>query len=159
MFEYANFFKKLFFKKGFTIIEVMVVIIIAAILSSIALPSYIEWRKSIQYHASARSIVLAFREARARAIASNYEHRIEFENANRRFRIMRGNRASSSSDWSTVVSSWYVLPQEVCMHANVTKIHLNPMGTANAGTVAIQDENGQIKCQVRILSTGRARIL
>jgi len=159
MFECAKYFKKLCFKRGFTIIEVLIVIIIAAMLTGIALPPYIEWRKSVQYHASARSILLVLREARARAIASNYEHRVEFENANRRFRITRGNRASSSSDWSTVVSSWYVLPQEVYMHANVTKIHLNPMGTANAGTVAIQDENGQIKCQVRILSTGRARIL
>ncbi len=159
MFEYTNNIKKLHFSKGFTIIEAITVIAIMAILTGIALPPYIEWRRSVQYQASARSILLVFREARTRAIASNYEHRVEFENANKRFRITRGNRASSSSDWSTVVSSWYVLPQEVYMHANVTKIHLNPMGTANAGTVAIQDENGQIKCQVRILSTGRARIL
>jgi Tfp pilus assembly protein FimT len=150
---------KLCLQQGFSHIEIIIVAGLTAILFGIALPPTMQWVQSAEYRASARIILCALREAKSKAIATNLEHRVEFENANKRFRIRRGNRASNSSDWNTVVQDWSTLPPKVFMNANVTKIHLNPMGTSNAGTITIQDENGQAKYHVRITSTGRARIL
>lgn len=93
------------------------------------------------------------------AIATNLEHRVEFENANRRFRVTRGDKASNSSNWSTVVRDWNVLPPMVNMYANIDKIHLNPTGSANPGTIQIQDTALVKKYEVCIANTGRARIL
>jgi prepilin-type N-terminal cleavage/methylation domain-containing protein len=146
-------------QQGFTLTETIVVLALITVLSAIAAPPFIQWMQNAEYRASARGILYVFRETRSRAITTNLEHRVEFENANRRYRVTRGNRASNSSDWSTVVCNWNVLPQLVHMHANVEKIHLNPTGTSNAGTVTIQDERAQTKYQVRIVSTGRVRIL
>jgi Tfp pilus assembly protein FimT len=132
---------------------------IVTILIGIALPPFVQWIRAAEYRASARSVLSILREARSMAIATNLEHRVEFENANRRFRITRGDRASDSSDWSTVVRDWDMLSPQVYMNANVSKIHLNPMGTSNAGTITILDEKAQTKYHVRIISTGRVRIL
>jgi prepilin-type N-terminal cleavage/methylation domain-containing protein len=144
---------------GFTLTELIIAIALMAIISGIALPSFVDWLHNADYRASARIILSILREARSKAISTNLEHRVEFENDNRRFRIVRGNRASNSSDWSTVVRDWDVLPPPVRINANVAKIHLNPFGTSNAGTITIQDENAKVKYQVRIVSTGRIRIL
>lgn len=146
-------------QQGFTLTEVIVVVGLIAILVGIALPPTIQWVQSAEYRASARKILYVLRETRSMAIVTNLEHRVEFENANKRFRITRGNRASNSSDWSTVVRDWDMLSPQIHMDANVAKIHLNPMGTSNAGTITIQDEKAQPKYRVRIVSTGRARIL
>jgi prepilin-type N-terminal cleavage/methylation domain-containing protein len=146
-------------QQGFTLTEVISVMALIAILSCMALPPFIQWLQSAEHRASARSILSILREARSMAITTNYEHRVEFDNSNRRFRVTRGDRASNSSDWSTVVRDWHVLPPLVKIHANVEKIHLNPTGSSNAGTIQIQDDKAQPKYQVRIASTGRVRIL
>ena len=147
------------FQQGYTLAEVIIVLAIVAILSGIVLPPAMQWVQSADYRASARTILSILRETRSLAITTNFEHRVEFENANRRFRIMRGNKANDSSDWNTVVRDWNTLPPAVFLDANVTKIHMNPMGTSNAGTITIQDETAQPKYRVRVTNTGRVRIL
>jgi prepilin-type N-terminal cleavage/methylation domain-containing protein len=146
-------------QQGFTLTEVIIVIALMAILSGIALPSFIQWMQSAEHRASAQNILYTLRETRSMAITTNLEHRVEFENANRRFRVTRGNRANNSSDWSTVVRDWDVLPSLVTIHANVAAIHLNPTGTANPGTIQIQDATAVKKYEIHIANTGRARIL
>ena len=145
-------------EKGFTAIEAIIVLAIIAVLSAISTPLYGQWSKNAEYRASARTVLFALREARSRAITNNLEHRVEFESANRRYRVTRGNRASNSNNWSTVVSDWVSLPQNVLMHANVEKIQLNTNGTANGGTIQIQDQMAITKYEVRIARTGRVRI-
>ncbi len=146
-------------EQGFTLAEAMVVVVLVALLTSIALPPCVEWHKSAKYRSSTREILSILRETRKMAISENLEHRVEFENENKRYRVIRGNRANNSSDWNTIVRDWTVLPSEVYLHANVDKIHLNPLGTSNAATITIQDESAQAKYRIRIVSTGRARIL
>jgi type II secretion system protein H len=148
----------LYFKQGFTLTELMVVVAIMMILAGIALPLYIQWLQSTEYRTSARTILCTLRETRSMAITTNLEHRVEFDNANRRYRVMRGNRSSNSSDWNTVARDWNVLPPMVHIHANVEKIHLNPTGMANPGTIEIRDTAANKKYEIRVANTGRARI-
>ena len=144
--------------KGFTVAEVLVVLALLTIISTIAVPAYAQWLNNAEYRMSARSVLYALREARSKAITTNLEHRVEFESVNRKYRVMQGNRASNSSDWSIVVYDWTILPPQVHMQANVEKIHLNPTGTANAGTIKIQDAAAVARYEVRVANTGRIRI-
>jgi prepilin-type N-terminal cleavage/methylation domain-containing protein len=145
-------------QQGFTLTEVVVVVALAAILAGLALPPFIQWLKNAEYRASARNILSILRETKSKAITSNREHRVEFESVNRRYRVTRGDRANNSSDWSTVVYDWTILPPQVHMHANVEKIHMNTNGTSNAGTIKIQDAAAVKKYEVIVASTGRIRI-
>lgn len=146
-------------QRGFTLTEIIVVAALTATLAGIALPPFIQWMQHAEHRASARNILSVLRETRSMAIATNLEHRVEFDNSNRRYRVTRGDRASNSSNWSTVVRDWNVLPSPVNMYANIDKIHLNPTGSANPGTIQIQDTAYVKKFEVRIANTGRVRIL
>jgi type II secretion system protein H len=143
---------------GFTLIELLVVIAIVLVLSAIAVPVYSQWMNNQEYRTTARSVFHALREARSMAVATCFEYRVEFDAVNRRYRVVRGNRGFNSNDWNTVIYDWMQCPPGVNFNANVKAIHLNPKGTANAGTISIQDGMHETRFEVRVARTGRIRI-
>ena len=147
-----------FCSKGFTVNELLISIIIMSVLCILATPMLMKLRESIVCREAARVIVSTLRVARARAIATNAEHKVEFEPANRRYRLLQGDRAHDSVDWGRVIQDWALLPAGVNLHANVRTIHLNTNGTANGGTVHIQDSDRATKYRVVIAPTGRIRV-
>ncbi len=142
---------------GFTMVEVLIVVSVIAVLSALSVPVYAQWLGNAEYRASARSVLYSLREARSKAIATNREHRVEFEPAQRKYRITRGNKSINSFSWDTVYG-WTVLPDGVIMNANIETIHLNVNGTANGGTIKIQDASRTTRYEVRVARTGRIHI-
>ncbi len=144
---------------GFTLIELMVVVFLAAVLAAMAVPSFAQWRQSLEYREAARNIVSQLREARSRAIAANREHRVEFEPAAGRYGLRAGDRAQNTN-WATVppITNWSTLPNEVNMSSNVGSIQFNTNGTANGGTITVRDGALNDKYKVVIVRTGRIRI-
>jgi hypothetical protein len=98
------------------------------------------------------------RDARSRAITLNREHRVEFDAARNSYRVTQGNRGTHSIAWETVVFDWMTPPPAVRLAANIDHIHLNTNGTANQGTVRIQDATSNTRYEVRVTRTGRFRI-
>lgn len=172
--------------KGFSLIELLVVVVIVGILAAVALPSFIQWRRGLDYKEAARDIASILRDARARAIASNREYRVEFNIGGRQYRLLEGTSASNTpaAYWaticptnypncSTLIKDWVALPQGVnmvsgqnCGNADVT-IEFNPNGrsdtTVSAATdqyICIRDTNNTNQYQVGVVSniTGRVRI-
>jgi Tfp pilus assembly protein FimT len=135
----------------------MVAMVVLSIFCTIAYPSSREWRKNLIYRKAAREVVMVFRETRSRAINSNREHRIEFESDTNRYRVMQGNRASNSSEWTVVVRNWTILPPEVLLSVNETKFQINTNGTANGGTITIKDALANPKYAITVNRTGRIR--
>jgi Tfp pilus assembly protein FimT len=144
--------------KGFTVNELLIGIIIMSVLCALMTPTFMNLRESLLCREAARVIVSTLRVARARAIATNAEHKVEFESANRRYRILQGDRPHHSIDWNTVIQDWALLPDGVNLNANVPAIHINTNGTANGGTVHIQDSDRETKYRVVVASTGRIRV-
>jgi prepilin-type N-terminal cleavage/methylation domain-containing protein len=70
---FSNILGKMFMndKKGFTLIEVLVVIGIISILSGIAIPNAVAWRSSAQLSSTAREIVVDLQRAKMEAIKRN----------------------------------------------------------------------------------------
>lgn len=144
--------------RGFTLLELMIVVVIMVILAVLAAPSFAEWQKDLECRAVTRNIVSTLRYARSRAINTNLEHRVEYEPENRRYRLIQGDRANQSNNWNTIVCDWIVLPPGVHLDTNVNPVHLNTNGTANGGTISIQDATNKTKFKVIVVSTGRIRI-
>jgi len=144
--------------KGFTFIELMLVVVIAGVLMGLAVPYFEEWKKDLEYREVTRHIVSILRYAQSRAITTNLEHRVEYEPENRRYRVIQGNRADNSSNWSTVVCDWFVLPHGVHLDTTVNTVHLNTNGTANGATIKIQDAEKMTKFEVKVANTGRVRV-
>ncbi len=144
--------------KGFTVNELLISIIIMSVLCVLMTPTFMSLRESLVCREAARVIVSTLRVARARAIATNAEHKVEFESANRRYRMLQGNRSHHSVDWNTVIQDWALLPAGVNLHTNVFAIQLNTNGTANGGTLSIQDSACATKYRVVVASTGRIRV-
>jgi prepilin-type N-terminal cleavage/methylation domain-containing protein len=145
-------------EKGFALLELMIIVVIVAILAAIAAPSFADWQKSLSCREVTRNIASTLRYARSRTINTNLEHRVEYENAKGRYRLMQGDRSVNSSNWDTIVYDWTVLPPGVHLDANVNAVHLNTNGTSNGGTICIQDAAKKTRFKVIVASTGRIRI-
>lgn len=65
--------------KGFTLIEVLIVIGLMGILMTVAYPSFSQWQKNAQFKTAARQLAGAMMEARSRAISTNLVHEISFD--------------------------------------------------------------------------------
>jgi prepilin-type N-terminal cleavage/methylation domain-containing protein len=64
---------------GFTMMELMVVIGITAILSAIAIPSYIKWLPKHRVGSAARTVMSAMEFARSNAIKRNMLVQVDFD--------------------------------------------------------------------------------
>jgi type II secretion system protein H len=156
-------------QKGFTLIEALVVTVIVSVLLAIAMPSFMQWRRSIQFRSTARDVTSMLREAQSKTITNNLQHGVEFEAPGfRRYRMTRGNRASNSTAWNPAPQrgGWTTVPTEITLvPANLTvnsSVEFNPNGTANIPglvTIQIRDSNtGITRFTVDVETSGRIRI-
>jgi prepilin-type N-terminal cleavage/methylation domain-containing protein len=148
-------------QRGFSFVELIVVLAVLSLLAAMAIPQFSRWIESTQYRVAAREIASAMRESRSRAIQTNLQHRLELDLAEKRWRILHGNRAASSSpnSWeSNVVRDWQPVRGRIQLKANkdcsvtaeTVRIVFNPAGTSNARYICVCDTEGAIRFQVAV---------
>lgn len=145
-------------QRGFTINELMIVVLIASVLSAMAIPSFVQWRHNLEFRKTTRDLVSILREAKSRAIRTNLEHRVEYATTNKPYRMTQGNRSNNSTSWNTVIHDWTELPSGVRIDANVNAIQMNTNGTARGGTISIQNDSLKTVYEIRVARTGRIRV-
>jgi prepilin-type N-terminal cleavage/methylation domain-containing protein len=129
--------------KGFTLLELVIVISILGIIVAIAIPPYLQWRQKVEYRSTARAVVAALREARSRAITYNLPKQVIFDTAHRQFKL---------ADYTT----WTSLTPDVSLNTGATTtIQYNPNGTSSGGTINVQDLGGAQYFQIVVNTTGR----
>ncbi len=70
---------------GFTLIEMVIVILVASVLSAVAVPRFISWRSNMYVKSAARDLYSAMQEARLKAINQNKDISIVFDTTNSRY--------------------------------------------------------------------------
>ena len=82
---------------GFTLLEAIIVIAIAGILSAIAIPSYLEQRPKYNLDSAADDVQMALNAARVEAIKSNNTVTVNFDPPHESYEVLR-NGTSLHSD-------------------------------------------------------------
>ncbi len=78
-------------QKGFTLVEVMVVVALIGILTAIAVPAVLTWLPNMRLKAAARDLYSNMQKTRMNAIRANQPWTIVFEPANGRYLIRAGD--------------------------------------------------------------------
>ncbi len=152
-------------KKGFTMVEMVMVVAIMLVLISVAVPSFNTWTRTLKFKEVALDISSQLRLGRQLSVTNNLEYRVECDLGGRRYRLTQGNMPSGSTAW-TVVKPWTSLDANVnwtagaaCSSSASINIILYPNGSSDSGTVCIQDSDNVVRFQVNISPTsGRAYI-
>ena len=138
---------------GFTIIELIVVLALAAIVMAIALPGLISWLPTYRLSAGARQVASDLQLARMKAISQNTKFRLNFgspPSTSYTFEKDDGGFATESGPFS--------LPDGIKVIA-VTASEFQSRGTVNtAGSITLENNNGDPTKTVTISIVGRVSI-
>lgn len=120
-------FQTMQYKKGFTLLELMVVVAIIAIFAAIAVPTFSSWSPRLKFRTSADELHKVLMLARMTAISSNRDVIVTFDQANGTYDVAFPTETKS-----------YSLPDGVNFGTlTSTTITYNPTGQA--------DVNAEIK--------------
>ena len=84
----AGFMRAKTGQRGFTLVEVMIVVAIIGIFAAIALPNFLSWLPNIRLKAAARDLYSNMHKTRTEAVKTNHDWAIVFDTANNRYLML-----------------------------------------------------------------------
>ena len=136
------------FSKGFTLVEILIVIAIIGVLTAIAAPGISAWVETFKFKNTIREIGITMQLARMKAIASGVEYRVVFDLDAETFYLERGNQADGSDTWIpegvvTDVSSWADIAFVNSYTTGKRNKQFNPNGTSSTGSIRLNNAKGK----------------
>jgi prepilin-type N-terminal cleavage/methylation domain-containing protein len=132
------------YRRGFTVIEVLVVLAVASVLFGIAIPSFLAWLPGLRLSSAARQVATDLQLARMKAISENTSYTVTFDPTTVSYTFTGQSRD---------IDELYPGITLALSGGNPT---FTPRGTAN--TVTITLSNGAQRKLVCVTSVGRINI-
>ena len=111
---------------GFTLIEVLVVMVIMGVLMALAIPTWSHYQNKQDYVGSAQTVVANLRQTQLQAVAQETTYRVDFTVGGRSMKIYKLTDPSTST---------YVLTQTVTLPGTAAKF-ASPGFTTKTGSVS-----------------------
>jgi prepilin-type N-terminal cleavage/methylation domain-containing protein len=128
-------------ERGFTLVELMVVMLIIGVISAIAVPGWRRYEDSQTQPASAGALVALMRNAQVRAVAEEVTYRVSFAANGKSATLAKQTGASTYSDVSKVKvqgrAPYFTNPSFTTDSGTGTVAYFYPRGAASPGSVQV----------------------
>lgn len=141
-------------KKGFSLIEMVVVMAIIGVLLSIAIPSWNRYRENADLKSAARGIASDFFDAKQRAVGEGVRYQIKFDEENNLYQIT--NTVTNDTTTKNITELDGPITLTNVTFVNDTIIFFT-RGTTRPGTVELVNSRGS-RATVRVNITGRTHV-
>lgn len=133
---------------GFTLLELLVAISIAAALMAIAVPGFLSWLPTLRLSSAARQVATDLQVARMKAISQNSSNTVSFNTTDGTYSFSLGADSRNLNELYPGTSIISVSPSNPVFYSR---------GTANAG-ITITLSNGGTQKVVCVKPVGRVNI-
>jgi type IV fimbrial biogenesis protein FimT len=144
-------------RKGVTIIELIVVMVIIAIAAALTIPNIGAWLPNYRLRTAARDIVSTMRTAQMKAVSSNLEYRVSFDGVNNSYILQVRTTGGVWIDEGGVQTT----PKGIRIHqVNLPEDHaeFNPNSTSSGGNIILRNNKEAERRIVLYSATGRIRV-
>ena len=145
--------------KGFTLVEMMVVIAIIGIVSAIAIPNFYSYAAGMKLRSASRDLYSTLQDTRMKAIRQSTRWAVEFPSSSS-YRVV-----NCGPDNNCSANNVYHSTTNISQYSGITASGAFPItfeftseGTCNAGTITFTDPKLKTS-RVEVSLSGRIRIL
>lgn len=145
-----------YFEKGFTVIEIIIVIFIAGIIALLSLPAYRTYQPSAELSGTAQELIIDLRYAQQLAITEQINHGVRFNSSTEAYQIIKYGASEE-------VLKEKELPPRVMIekvsNLNNDEAVFNPYGAAaEAGTITLINTNNATRT-ISVKASGFVKII
>jgi prepilin-type N-terminal cleavage/methylation domain-containing protein len=178
-------YKRLKNRKGFTIIELLIVVSVLAIMAAVAIPNVLSWMLTIRVNSAVRELASEMQLARMKAVSERNNYVITFDISNNQYKIYDDddNDGAETSELqktvdidadykgiqfghvSTTGTSGDTILNEVTFTGTPRSVVFKPDGTANKNgsvfiipTEDIADSKDARQRAITVIQTGRVKL-
>ena len=147
-------------KKGVTLVELIVVLVIIAVGAALVIPNLRPWINNFRLRSATRDVVSTLRTAQMKAVSNNCFYQVDFTAAD--YILRRSSTGLDPDPWPSEGAT-QTLPTGISIKSNSfanpgLKALFKPNSSSNGGTVILQDPKGTTRTITVLPSTGRIAI-
>jgi len=137
---------------GFSLMEMMVVIVIVGVFATIAVPAFSSWREKQSVSNAAQALLMHLKQARVLAVSENRSVKITFSSSAYTF---DADTTGSCAPCKNNVVSYSQFTSNLSISPTTTRT-FSSRGTSNSGTMTLSASGNEEKITVNVI--GRARL-
>jgi prepilin-type N-terminal cleavage/methylation domain-containing protein len=146
-----------FNKKGITLIELIIVMVIIAIGATLMVPGIGVWLPNYRLRSATRDIVSTMRSAQMKAISNNTEYQVSFNPGPGTYILQYRDTGGNWINEGVLQT----LPSGIQISAITfagNNAEFNPNSTSSSGSVTLRNTKGTTRRIVLMATTGRVRV-